>query len=99
MPCAANHLATLGPSWCQDSAGTDDDGSARLCPFRREIGPQFRIDDVQDAFADLTGVHGGGIFEEILLLGPILGTGSLALIKAYLFRLCKQGGSKQGKDK
>ena len=73
---SAGHVVLLG-----------DDGGTGLSSLSRKINPQFGIDNIQDAFSDLAGIHGSGILEKELLLIPILGTGSLAFIQTDFLRL------------
>ena len=91
--------AFLVPGQRSEAAtGADDDRGAGLCALRREIDPDLRVHDVQDAFTDLAGVHCGRVLEKILLLGPILGTGSLAFVETDLFRLSERNRADQHED-
>ena len=80
------------------AAGTDHDRRAGFGAFRGKVCPQFGMDDVDDAFAHLAGVHGSGIFEKRFLLGPFLGTGSRTVVKTDLLGLCKDTGRAQDKS-
>ena len=83
----------------ETSAGAYDDGSAGLSALCRKISPQLGVNDVQDAFAHLAGIHRCRVFEKELLLRPILAAGSLPFVKTYLFSLREDAHPTQGKRK